>query len=603
MPTYQAKSLPKISSVQSVGPGGSLAITTSKSDPLNDIIAQGQANLQKRLDGFISTAFKVGAAEAKTEGATEGARNAQALLAQAKSTGQPITLDQLPGDPGSISIAKQAARKGALAVISSNFAVEGRRAITALALAAVLDPDITPQQFGQQLQDIVEANVSALAAISPAEAAKLGASLSLIANSTGVSQARTFATLQKNKRKAEAIASTPTYNDAIRTHIDNFMPREGYPTLKETIDAEVTQYENHLRNNFVAADTIANKVKTMRKNLVQHRIASIKRYAAEQGTDPVGGMFRVLSLLEKGENISKDNPHINSLVKSLKLVDRDKLVKTLRDEHSGLIGQRKAREENFVLGRGLASVNLQQDFYIALAQKDREKAQKIITQLKRFDRPTAEALEMVYNQGPISEVPNNPIVRRIEDKMGDPRKKVGEIYKEINEAEISQTEKSELSKKLAIFQDNKVKKALAIALADIEIDPALIVTMGKAATPEQRRLLSVYKKLKGKLYRDALNPAFDPLDFVDRELPKLIKDDAAKLVKKNMRQIIRRLPSEQEAPGFGAGTFDLRTVEGLLAAQAQIKKFRRDPKQNGARLDAASALITESIEAMSELAQ
>lgn len=561
--------LPKISSVQSVGPGGSLAITTSKSDPLNDIIAQGQANLQRRLDGLISTAFKVGAAEAKASGTEKGAKEAQKLIDIAKMTGQPITLDQLPGDPGSISIAKQAARAGALAVISSNFAVEGRWAITAVALAAALDPDITPQQFGQQLQDIVEAYVSALAAISPSEAAKLGASLSLVANSTGVSQARTFATQQKVKRKAEALASVPVTAAAIGVHIEGFDVNEG-TSLKDKINAEIIQMESRLYNAGVSADTIASQVKTVRKGSIDRRVATIVKFAGGFSEDPEGRATEIIAALKDGKNLDKKlgDPNIAALFRSLEQKDKNVAIK----EVEGALSRQLARNSSL---EAAAERRLKQDtetliatFYRFRRTNQPGQAELQIEQLQLLGQEKEAAeLREVLDQ-PLG--PKNMDSIRVQNfrlKMIDRTISVKVLYEELRRKE-SGFEVSEilaLSAEIETLQNEQVKVVLGKAAAAIKFDTTSIAVVGEGqeAAAERRRTGAIYTGFQTKLIEHTLIPDKDPFTFFDTEFRSIALDEA-NLHISHSRDDVERIARQS---GINITAVDFLSVAG-------VEKFR-----------------------------
>jgi len=567
----------------------------SKTSPVNEVIAASAGNLSKRLDGFAASANKMAFSQGKMTGERQGAIDASELLKQARETGEPINLSDLPGDFSSFSVVEQAARKGALKVISSNFAVEGRKAITDAALAASDDPTVSPQAFGKTLDNIVQNHTEALTALSPTEGAKLGASLSIVANSTGVSQARTFATAQKNIRKTNAIASVSTFQDNIKTIISGFVPDpDGKVTLKNIIDSELHQMESHLINEGVAGATVKQKIDATKKVLKQHRIAVIADYARTGMGNPIGGMFDTISRLQKGEKL--DNPQMTSLAKSLDAVGRDELLTKLRSEHSGLISTLQADEGYKELGRNQTLFNQTNDFHQAL-KTDRALARAIVEDVKKFDWKAGKELEEIFNEGATPDTPNNPVVKQLLARMGDGRENVGALKNEIMNGNFSINERAELFKTLKTFQGNKTKAALTIARSEIGIDPDLIRTMGKGAGPEQRRLLSIYDKFKGKLAREALNPAFDPINFVDTQLIVIAKTETEALTKTLRKSITRRL-------GFllpEAESFDVTTVPGLRVLQKQLTQLQKDPsKRRGAQR--ISEQISDLMDAMNDLA-
>ena len=99
--------LPKISGVQTVAPRGSIPISVSKTSPVNEVIAASAGNLSKRLDSFAASANKIAIGQGKMTGERQGAIDAAELLEQARQTGEPISLSDLPGDFSSISVVEQ----------------------------------------------------------------------------------------------------------------------------------------------------------------------------------------------------------------------------------------------------------------------------------------------------------------------------------------------------------------------------------------------------------------------------------------------------------------------------------------------------------------
>jgi hypothetical protein len=574
--------LPKISSVQSVGPGGSLAITTSKSDPLNDIIAQGQANLQKRLDGFISTAFKFGAAQAKTEGLQTGAKGAQSLIDQAKALGKPVDLSLLPGDLSSISIFKQAARKGALAVITSNFAVNAREAMTKLSLEAVINPAITPQDFGQRLQDIVEANVSALAAVSPSDAAKLGASLSLVANSTGVSQARTFATQQKIKRKAEALASVPVTTVAIGAHIEGFDVDDTESTLKEKIDAEIIQLESRLYNAGVGADTIANQVKAQRKGSVDRRVAMIVKFAGGHSDDPEGKATEIINALKDGKNLDKKlgDRSTAAIFRSLEQKDKNVAIK----EVEGMLSRQLARDSAL---EAAAAKKLEKDtdgfttkFYkhrrlgeikIEDAVVEDGYAEAMIEQLRLLGQEKlADELQVVLDQ-PVGPKNMDSIqVQNFRLKMVDQRMSVKKLHDELNKKEngFEVSEILALSAEIEALQDEQVRIVLGKAASALRFDPGSLgnVGLGQEAAAERRRKLAIYKGFQSALLENALAPDADPRAFFVTEFRNIA-------VEEGKRQLIdaqEHIENTARQASINIDAVDFLSADGVKAFRLQV---------------------------------
>jgi hypothetical protein len=183
--------------------------------------------------------------------------------------------------------------------------------LPAVLVVAVLVVLALPRAAGQAVQPVHQS-------------AKLGASLSLVANSTGVSQARTFATQQKIKRKAEALASVPVTTVAIGAHIEGFDVDDTESTLKEKIDAEIIQLESRLYNAGVGADTIANQVKAQRKGSVDRRVAMIVKFAGGHSDD-----HRRLGEIKIEDAVVEDG-YAEAMIEQLRLLGQEKLADELQ---------------------------------------------------------------------------------------------------------------------------------------------------------------------------------------------------------------------------------------------------------------------------------
>jgi len=542
--------------------------------------------------------------QGEAAGLAQGAASATELVEIAKRTGKPITTADLPGDPSSISVIEQAAYKGGLAVVTSQFAVDGRKAITAAALEASQNPDMTPGAFGMILNNIVKERTDALRNISPAEAAKLGATLSIVANSTGVSQARSFFTQQKNLRKAAAIASVSVFQDDITAIISGYQITPGEPSLEKTIDAQLTQLESHLINEGVPANTVATKLKAVRAAIVEQKIAVIKNYARLYTNDPIGGMYGVISQFQsKTGRVADDN--IQAVFESLDVIGKNKLIDDLRTEHNAEINLGLARENNFAKGRETTIFKLIQTFMGNL-ESNREVSKTALEAIRKIDADKADTLDKIYNEGPKPDTENSAVVREYVAMMIDKRVSVERLQGLImDDPGLSANEKIDLSTKLATFQDTKFKKALRIAKAKIGIDPRYVRDLGKEAAPERRRLLSIYDKLHGQMEEEMLDPAFDPIKFIKTELPRIEIQETTYILgqaQKSLRTQIKLsgIPEWQD--------YDLTTIAGLVALNEALKGYKSLPASeqrkkgfNVRRLDRAQLKITDAVEALEAL--
>jgi len=600
-----AARLPQIDPKATIAPISLPNVTVAKDDPVSAVQSQFYSNLTSRIETMRTSVNRMALKQGEAAGLAQGAASATELLEMSRLTGKPITTADLPGDPSSISVIEQAAYKGGLAVVTSQFAVDGRRAITAAALKASQDPNMTPGAFDMILNDIVKERTEALSNISPVEAAKLGATLSIVANSTGVSQARSFFTQQKSLRKAAAIASVSVFQDDIKAIISGYQIRPGEPSLKKVIDGELVQLEHYLINEGVPANTVATKLKAVRAAIVGQKIAIIKNYARDHTYDPIGGIHGVIQQLQgKKGRVADDN--IQAVFESLDVVGKNKLIDDLRTEHNAIINLEVARENNIAKVRETVVFELTQVFLRNL-EVDRPIAKSALDSIRDIDESAAKTLDTIFNEGPRPDTENSERVRYHMMQMIDKRKSVKDLQNDIiDDDKLSSGEKLDLSTKLLVFQDTKFKKSLRIAKAKIGIDPSYVRDLGKQAAPERRRLLAIYDKLHGNMSERMLDPTFDPIKFIETELPRIEIQETKYIfgqAQKSLREQIKLsgIPEWRE--------YDLETIDGLEALNEAIKGYKseapalqRKKGLNVRRLDRAQVKITDAIEALEALA-
>ena len=588
--------LPQVDPKAALAPISLPNVTVATDDPVSAVQAQIYSNITSRIDTMRASVEKMALKQGETTGLAQGAASATELLELAKLTGKPITAADLPGDPSSFSVIEQAAYRGGLAVVTSQFAVDGRKAITEAALAASQDPNVSPGAFAMRLNNIVKDRTDALRSISPGEAAKLSATLSIVANSTGVSQARSFFTQQKSLRKAKAIANVSVFQNDIMAIISGYRIEPGEPSLQEKIDTELIQLEHHLITEGVPDNIAATKLKAVRAAIVDQKIGVIKAYARNHAADPTSGIFGVILQLQSKTGKVADR-NIQAIFKSLDVVGKNKLIDALRTEHNAEINFHRANEDGIAKRAEKTVFNLTQTFLENL-ESDRPKALAAIVSMRKLDPEQAAKLQERYNEGPKPDTVNNPVVREYVERMRYKEESVTHLQELIlNDPELSAGERAELAVKLATFQDTKFERALRIARADIGIDPGLVRSLGPAATPERRRLLAVYEKLHGKMERGMLDPGFDPVLFVDIELPKIEIQETRFLLGVAQKAIRTRI---QGIPGWEQ--FDLTTIAGLEALNAALKGYKKNKAFNLKQLNRAQFKITDAKEHLEALA-
>lgn len=307
-----AAKLPQISGTQRIAPTSVAGVQVATDSPVSRIEIQGYSDLAARMDQLSGVAFKYAFQKAETSGLTYGALAAPTAeqVEIAREVGRPITAADLPGDPNSISFYQQAARKGAVAVVEDRIESAGRRALTEAILAAASDPATTPEEFGLNLDNIVKEYSDSMEAISPGSAAKVSASLALIANGQAVSFSRTYATEQAKLRKNEAISEVTPRIEIMKGIIEGYDPNSDVP-LDDLLAAELEVLESKLVNGVVPQTQINVAIAKADKEISEYKVAVIAEWAStgENIESPTASLTR----LHKGTL----PPHIQSLWDSM----------------------------------------------------------------------------------------------------------------------------------------------------------------------------------------------------------------------------------------------------------------------------------------------
>ena len=269
-------------------------VTVPLVDPALKEQAAGLGTLFQRLDQFKAVAFKEAGAKAKAAGVDYGARNAPTpeQVELAKNLGKPV---DLPGDPSSISIFEQAAYAGSLAVTETNYTAAGRRALTTAMAEAAADPNMDPATFTSKMDTIVSEYAGAMRTISPSSAAKIQATLGIVANSQVVSFSRTYVANAKKKLKDDAYVTYDGIVGGLEKRIDGYNSGQVTPynvddegavkgggnpvTIEDIINAERKQAESALVHGGERQKTINGKMASFDKAVAKAKISVIRAWA------------------------------------------------------------------------------------------------------------------------------------------------------------------------------------------------------------------------------------------------------------------------------------------------------------------------------------
>jgi hypothetical protein len=420
-----AARLPQISGTQRIAPTAVKGVSVSTESPALKVEAQGYGNLAERMAQLSNVAFKYAFTAAETKGLTYGALAAPTVnqIEAAKEAGKPITAADLVGDPGSISFYEQAARKGAVAVTEDRIESAGRRALTTAVLDAAANPNITPDDFGLTLDNIVKEYSESMELISPTSAAKVSASLALVANGQAVSFARSYATNQAKANKNLALSEVSPIIAGLKDLISGYVPESEVP-LNDILETGITILESKLTNGGVGQTQINTAIAKARTQISEYKVAVISEWAStgENSDTPTLALARV--------NEGNLPPHIKSVWDSMDHVEKAAARKSVLSAAEASQRRIELGHRSQVLENEQAEINIYAAFNVAMrpgegdpsqlpnldADIRYEAAQQAIADMEVFDPEKAqemrERLDANWGRPIVSE-------RASMDRLGD----------------------------------------------------------------------------------------------------------------------------------------------------------------------------------------
>lgn len=393
-----AARLPQISGTQRIAPTAVKGVSVSTESPALKVEAQGYGNLAERMAQLSNVAFKYAFTAAESKGLTYGALAAPTVnqIEAAKEAGKPITAADLVGDPGSISFYEQAARKGAVAVTEDRIESAGRRALTTAVLDAAANPNITPEDFGLTLDNIVKEYSESMELISPTSAAKVSASLALVANGQAVSFARSYATNQAKANKNLALSEVSPIIAGLKDLISGYVPESEVP-LNDILETGITILESKLTNGGVGQTQINTAIGKARTQISEYKVAVISEWAStgENSDTPTLALARV--------NKGNLPPHIKSVWDSMDHVEKAAARKSVLSAAEASQRRIELGHRSQVLENEQAEINIYKTFNEAMRPDESEPnqlrgglryeiAQQAIADMEVFDPEKAQEM-------------------------------------------------------------------------------------------------------------------------------------------------------------------------------------------------------------------
>ena len=540
-----AFSLPRVNTQATIGPTQfSPTQVPTGPDPVLAIEQQAAKNLSSRMSQMSNAAFKIANKKAETKGAAFGALNAptaeQIELAQA--AGKPITLADLPGDPTSISVMEQAASAGAMAVVEDRLEMAGRKSLTEVTLAAASNPDMTPAQFGAAIDDVVQSYTQAMENISPGSAAKISASLAMVANSQAISFTRSYATTQKRLRKDESLANVneiiASFPDIISGHDANAEPTDGSSpaTLAEKLD--LTRLRSMLENGGHNETKIKSTLERARAAISKAKTGAFSAWAngPDFVNDPTGARRAIQAMIAEAQGMTHSipstnvPPHLKEIWASMNDTERDDAwaaVNRAQQAQASAFNFEEQQEirDNEVLKRAQTKA-----FNAAYLAGNPMAMKRAINAMEAIDPDTAQTWRKMMH-GEAGAIENNQEHMRILDDM---RRRRVLTAKAIERSHLTNETKGRYLRELETQLDARFTSAELIALGYFQPPPE---TSTYRLTEMQNLALRKYRAFIAELHLEREKAAqkgvpFDPIEMTEALKIKIEKEANAEAEKR-----------------------------------------------------------------------
>lgn len=585
----------KLSNKISIAPASVPNVSVSMDDPVARVELASSRSLDARVGQLQKLFTNMATQQATAEGLRYGAMSAptQEQIELAESTGKPISVDDLAGDPNSFNVFQQAARKGALAVTESRFTGAARRALTDVYINATTNKNVSPADLQGQLDDVVLSFSSSLSDVDPLSGAKVDASLSLVANSMMQTYSKTFATRQATANKSAALARVPGHIEGIKAVIG--AGGDDYQT-------KVSALRSVLANDLNNAGVTASKYKTVMASVdtaIQSTIGGVvQNYARDLVVKPADSLA-VLKQFDKG---TFEDKHINNLVTGLKKNNPDayaKLRSTIRSDFSAQAALVAQIENEKITKAQKDQAEATDKAYEAMADGRLDEARQLLPFMSGKDRfDLKAALEAGGRQSPGDQITLNSLTELSNNSAISVAVFKTAVNTALKSKKITYTEANQYIAKYKTKRDQRVSLVTDLALSRLRMSPEEMEAVGRKDGPEKRRKKAIFHRFTGDLSEALLlDPDTNPLEFFNRKFIEIRKQENAFILGRAKKESITKIGFIRKADE----TFPLppddvfESVKGL-EAYILVLRDKRGAEKNAAVKNYLTDLIEKLME-------
>jgi len=391
--------LPQITGSKQLAPTSLPSVAVTTQTPLQAVQAKGYGDLSARMDQLSTYAFKIAGAQAKAKGTVYGAQNAPTLaqLQDAARTGRPV---KLPGDPSSMDVFQQAAYAGALSVVEDRYEIAGRRQLTQAMAEVTSNPTIDPIQVTKLLDDVVTNWTNSLSLVSATSAAKVGASLSLVANSQLVSFSREYMRIAADSRKTEtmnnAFVIIDDTKELIRGHTSGTEV-----SLATVLEAQKSRITNSLlQDKNITHSQLQGVMRQFDKTVAEERSAALVAWvttSTDFRNDPTGA-FKEIMKHQNGEPNSLPE-YLQDIYDTMGAHEKVQVWEEVAKHQSMLVGQDALVAQATALANDQIILTSELNFLTALRENDTAGMQTAIEAMETVDPTGARRLRKILEVG------------------------------------------------------------------------------------------------------------------------------------------------------------------------------------------------------------
>ena len=466
--------------------------------------ARTTQTLTQSLDRLASFAFRQAEVEAQVKGAEYGALNApsQQQLSDAIAAGEDVS-EIVPGDTSTVF--GRAARTTALDAITTQFEAEARKTIVGLQ-TEFENENISLDEMGATMQDLVASQTDIMRRISPQAATKFSASVGIVTNSAYLAASKE----QAKRDKAD-------YEIQLRSDIDVIIRNaetvvKGGATVED--DGQLQEIEPKLD---ALRQQIANEAMLLNDpTLYQTKINEFNQRVSEAKINVVleDAMTTPGKALQVASGVGVfDDAQVQNVYESMSPPERLSLFEQLQSALSNkftLEGKQEAAREK---DRKDLVVAKRIELFEARTRGTEEDVERILSDIREIDESEYLSLETaIYTEGGID---NAEVVADLDNLVLNNDLTYKDIDAARSNGQISSSTYTSFKDKLDALRDERFNSAMETVKLELGHPPKGIYNLSDPDREAVRKINRIELELRRAKQN---NPDMDMDAFVEQKI-------------------------------------------------------------------------------------